>query len=481
MTQLAHDEAAAYYRSALDLLGAAGSPASALRQELLVCMGEAQGRAGDSGSRDTLLRPLAWRRTGGMPQSWPVRSWPTPEAHFRSGARSEWSMRNGSRPSKQPYAMLPTGDDTTRARLLAALGQALLYAGDRERRVLLSQEAVDMARRLGEPATLAYVLLERFFAIVAPSTLGERLVESAELLSLAEALGDPTMTSQALIIHVRNNAEAGRVEEADRHLEAAEQLVAELGQPTLRWFVGNSRVVRTLLAGDLAEGERLVHANFEEGQATGQADTTAFFTSHLFLLRFEQGRLGELERRVTDATTNHPMFQCCLALLFCESDRFDEARVVFERLAATDFDALPVDNAWMLAMPSCAMVAARLGDRRGASVLYGLLAPYSDQFVFAYGGAWGALAHYLGLLATTLDRFDEAEARFAAAAATHERIGAPAWLARTRCEWAAMLLRRGEPGHADRARHLLDQALATARDLGLANVERRTLALLSET
>ena len=143
-----------------------------------------------------------------------------------------------------------------------------------------------MARRLGDPATLAHVLLERFFTIHAPSTLDERLDNSAELLSLAEALGDPTMTAQALVIHVRNNAEAGRFEEADRHLEAAGRLVAELGQPTLRWLVGNIQAVRVLLTGDLVEGERLVHANFELGQATGQADAAAFFAGHLVQLRF---------------------------------------------------------------------------------------------------------------------------------------------------------------------------------------------------
>jgi hypothetical protein len=42
-----------------------------------------------------------------------------------------------------------------------------------------------------------------------------------------------------------------------------------------------------------------------------------------------------------------------------------------------------------------------------------------------------------------------------------------------------MLSRRGEPGDAERARDLLDQALATARELGLACVERRVVELLS--
>jgi hypothetical protein len=55
----------------------------------------------------------------------------------------------------------------------------------------------------------------------------------------------------------------------------------------------------------------------------------------------------------------------------------------------------------------------------------------------------------------------------------------PGWLARTRCEWAAVLQRRDALGDAERARVFLDQALATARELGLTSVERRAVELLS--
>jgi hypothetical protein len=57
-------------------------------------------------------------------------------------------------------------------------------------------------------------------------------------------------------------------------------------------------------------------------------------------------------------------------------------------------------------------------------------------------------------------------------------MGARADLARTRLEWARMLLTRRQPGDADRARELLGQALLTARELGLATVERRAVELL---
>ena len=40
-----------------------------------------------------------------------------------------------------------------------------------------------------------------------------------------------------------------------------------------------------------------------------------------------------------------------------------------------------------------------------------------------------------------------------------------------------MLLTRRDAGDPDRARELLGQALATARELGLANVERQAVAL----
>jgi hypothetical protein len=42
-----------------------------------------------------------------------------------------------------------------------------------------------------------------------------------------------------------------------------------------------------------------------------------------------------------------------------------------------------------------------------------------------------------------------------------------------------MLLTRGQPGDTERASELLGPALAAARELGLANVERRAVELLA--
>jgi hypothetical protein len=126
-----------------------------------------------------------------------------------------------------------------------------------------------------------------------------------------------------------------------------------------------------------------------------------------------------------------------------------------------------------------AAVAEHLGAADHAERLVAVLRPYAGQAVPLMVVPTQSVTHHLGLLFTTLGHYDEAEAWFAAAAATHERLGAPHWLASTRLERARMLLARRAAGDAERARDLLGHALATARELGLVSLERRTVALLT--
>jgi class 3 adenylate cyclase len=108
----------------------------------------------------------------------------------------------------------------------------------------------------------------------------------------------------------------------------------------------------------------------------------------------------------------------------------------------------------------------------------GVMATFGSV-VDAIGGAV-TLSHYLGMLDGSTGRYDDAETWFATAVAGHDRLGAPAWMARTRLEWAAMLLTRQEAGDAQRAGELLGHALAAARELGLGGIERRAVALLTD-
>jgi hypothetical protein len=111
------------------------------------------------------------------------------------------------------------------------------------------------------------------------------------------------------------------------------------------------------------------------------------------------------------------------------------------------------------------------------------MGPYADQVMIGAFAGWigGSVSMYLAMLAATDGDYAQADVEFAAAAATHERIRAPIWLARTRVEWARMLLARAEANDVERAHDLLGQALATASQHGLAKIERESTDLLASS
>ena len=86
---------------------------------------------------------------------------------------------------------------------------------------------------------------------------------------------------------------------------------------------------------------------------------------------------------------------------------------------------------------------------------------------------YGAAARYLGMLAATMERWEDAAQHFEDALAMNARMGARPWLAHTQHQYAIMLLARHQPGDRDKAMSLLQEALTTARALGMHALERR--------
>jgi hypothetical protein len=107
-----------------------------------------------------------------------------------------------------------------------------------------------------------------------------------------------------------------------------------------------------------------------------------------------------------------------------------------------------------------------------------MLLPYDRLYAQApVESLFGSVARGLGVLATTLRRFDEAERHFDVAIETERKMGARPWLAHAQHELAAMLLARGSAGDSERARALLGDAVAAYRDLGMNSWGRRAQAL----
>jgi tetratricopeptide (TPR) repeat protein len=157
-------------------------------------------------------------------------------------------------------------------------------------------------------------------------------------------------------------------------------------------------------------------------------------------------------------------------LLYSELDLRPDARAQFEILAADGFGGLPRDALWSTSIAYLAEVCAYLGDADRAGTLYRLLLPYAGRNIVTgpFAVCHGAAARYLGLLAGTMGRWTEAEGHFEAALEMNAKLGARPWLAHTQHQYATMLLNRDQVGDRDRATSLLDEALGTASELGMA-------------
>jgi class 3 adenylate cyclase/tetratricopeptide (TPR) repeat protein len=487
LAQLAHDEAVAYYASALELLSGSGAPPDdARRVELLISLGEAQRRAGIAASRETLLEAAALAERRGDAGA-------LARAALANHPGFMFSVAGLADPERlrtleTALAAIGPADSLLRARLLAILAVELFWAGDHAKRRRLSDEALAMARRLGDVPTVVAVLSARQYAIAAPHTVDQRLAETEELLAAIAETGDPASASGAWWTRTRVLVEAGRIDEAAQAVQMAFERAAESGQPELRLYPTWVEATLATFHGRLDVAEALTQRILSVGELCEQPSARIYHAFAEFQLRFEQGRLAEIEDSFRESVVGLPLVAksmplvatSTLAVLHCELGRDAEAQAVFRELMTLGPETFPVDAMWLRTTTDLAAVAAYLRDATAAAVLHGLLAPYPEQFPVA-ASITGCVSYYLGLLATTLERYDEAEARFAAAEATHERVKAPAWVARTRVEWAAMLLCRADIASrdAERARDLLGQALTTARQLSLPNVERRTVELLA--
>lgn len=479
LEQLAHHEAVTWYQRALDLLDAGRPLDDGVRLEILLALGDAQHRAGDPTHRDSLLEAagLAERRgdTGAL-----VRAALTNTRGVIFNAALEVDAQ---RVAVLESALRALGDEPTpeRARLLAQLGLELAWAPDRARRVRCSDEALAIARSRSDPVLLAGVLLPRFYSTWSPATLPARLAETAELLDLSEGLKDPVMRFQAAWLRFRAALEAGDAGEARRSQQITAELAADLGRPLFRWLAGWPAAGVAHLEGRLGSTLDIVESTFETGTAMGLGDAELVALTQKASVAITGENVPRVEEPSTRAlaSTGNPQYRCYLALYHSQEGRKDEARAIVAPLAHSGFSAFREDVSYMVALAAAAQTVSNLGDAVAAEHLIRLLSPYANQVVVAASMPSGSVSHYLGLLATTLDDHDRAEECFAAAARTHEAMGAPAFLARTRVEWAAMLLTRGREGDLDRGRALLDQAEPVAAELGLLRLSRRIETLRS--
>jgi tetratricopeptide (TPR) repeat protein len=371
-------------------------------------------------------------------------------------------------------------DLVSHARVLATLASELTFAGDLGRVTALSDEAVAVARRVGDPATLVHVLNARWSTIWVPDTLDERLALTAEVLALADAVGDPAAGLLAAAHQVQAHLENADPLEAERAVAAVVEAAAITGLPTHAWLAAMARALMAIAAGDLERAETLAIEALQTGNDAGERDALGVFGTQLATIRFQQGRLGEMAATFEQLADDVPGFRSALAVAYWEAGRFDDARKALALDASQRVSDLPYDATWLTTMVLRAESCWLLEDLRVASALYEPLRPWHGRVACTGGSVLGAVAHFLGELAAVMRRYGDAAAYFAEAEATHERLGSAFFLARTRLAWARMLVDCDGPGDGEKARRLANRALGAAEALNMSGLQKEAAHLLRE-
>jgi tetratricopeptide (TPR) repeat protein len=477
---LAYEEAARLYHSALQALDLLDEPDSRERCRLLLGLGDALSRAGDTpAAKEAFAEAARIAASSGMPEV-------LARAAIGYGGRFLWE-RAGLHPGlvsllEQALAAQPERDDEVRVRLMARLACALRDERDRRRSDELSRDALAMAKRLGDPATLAHALVGRFWAIWWPENPEQRLEIAEELARVATAAGDAEATFDAHMTRCFSFLELGDIARArDTHGSLA-RLAGELRQPSQAWVVTEIQTMHNLLEGPFEGAEALIESGRRIGELS-QAGTLAEATFQLYLLRREEGRAGEMEAAVRQAAHEYPwypMFRCALADLLSRTGRADEARRIVEDMTRDDIWALPRDNQWLLGMSILADAAALVPDPPHVETMYERLVPFAGKNAIGVAqGVTGAVDRSLGLLASLLQRFDEAERHFQDAFRVNESMGARPWTARSQKEYAGMLAARDGPGDKKGAASLATTALKAAERLGMPALATEARELLA--
>jgi class 3 adenylate cyclase/tetratricopeptide (TPR) repeat protein len=474
LAALAPGEALSHYNQALDLLQQCAKPDPLLDVDLRIGLGIAQRQTGHPKFRETLI--AAARQAADRGDSERL------AAAALANHRGIWSSvgtvdRDRVDVLELALQRVPR-DHPSRPMLLTTLCSELTFTSDLRRRQDLADEAIILARAIGDDATLVRVLNNISWPLAMPQLLAQSLQWSAEALQRAERLGDPVLLFWAADLRAVLAIDAGDAAEMKRCFGIAWSLAERLDQPELSWQRAVGRGHCALLAGDTNEAETRAIEALDVGRRSGQPDADLVSDGLIGGVNIQRGVFrGDAVAVIEQARVHLPgvrdWLTAMLAWEHARGGRLELAHELLDEFAATGFEPMPEPTGWLITMIHYADVAIACDDHHAAATLYERLAPYPNQVAGSGNVPYPPVDHYLGKLATLLGRYDQAADHFTRAAEFADRAGAAYFATEIDLAWGEMFLQRRQRGDERRAHAHLDAARSAAAAGGYADVERR--------
>jgi DNA-binding SARP family transcriptional activator len=433
----AHEEAAGFYR---DALRAAADAGPVRRGALLLALATEQRRSGDPSAADTFHEAARTARRAGDPHLL---------ARCAIGLADRWAPTGSTAQDtvhllSEALEALPDGAEPDRATLLARLASARRWEADPVPRRLLGREAVAVARQAGNRAVLADCLDAQIAADWGPSDAGQRRRTGREIVDLARRASRPELALRGHAWGIIASLEAADRSGLDAELAAYLEVARFLRQPRYLWYAESREAMRAVMIGDHQRGARLARHSREIARRAGEADADNLYAAVMFPVWFARGGREPRAAVATaiDAAVDQPAkdtLACAAHLLAAVAGQPDAVyRASVGRLLHVV--EAPRTMHWLFDTVALAAAAAHHGDLDTVERLHRALLPYRGTTVVWAGAAafFGAVAHWLGIVESTMRDVEAARRHLLEAVKIHTSLGAPWWNERSQRALAAL-------------------------------------------
>lgn len=390
----AYDEAAGHFRLAYKLADPTDEPA---RCDIQLALGRVQWHAGDDGARQTFLLAAESALERGAAVQLARAALGLGERYFEItylGTRYRELLETA-------LEMIGPAPGPVRALLLSRLATTVGFPGETPRSLALADEAVAMARELGDERLLAAVLMAAHVTLLDVRHIERRLAFERTLRRLA--LDHRELLAERHQWHMYDLLHLGAIDEARAEHEGLLGLSHVLGQPLFRSLAAGSSGLWAELAGDFEAAERHAEASLLAAREAHTGDAVSSWASQLFALRRVQGRVGELTAVIEAlvAKGGHQLgWRAALGVLYADTGNLAGARRCLAQEVGDGVPAIPRGMFWLTRTALLGELAAQLGDAEVARALYAELLPFrAYNVVVAYCSVLGPVEGYLGLLA----------------------------------------------------------------------------------
>ena len=399
--------------------------------DVLVIEADARLRAGDPSTARVLLLERAHRLA--RDRADPDRLAAVALGVQRLGARTGMPRHEVVNLLEEACTALAGSGSAAEARVTATLAREVADSvrADHDQARRLSEGALELARRVADPETLALCLLARHDVVWGPGTAAERLELAGEIVALAEIAGDRERRCDGVLLRASALLELGSPTFRSE-LDGYVQLAGALREPRHDYLVLTRRAALALLDGRVDDAEILAEEAAALGRRISEPDVDNVLMSQTLAARWARGDRDELLEFADRAvawlveipTFAHAVAAACRA----RAGDIDGARLALAVVTELDEWHL-VRSPLPSVIPLVTVAAARLGEREMCATLYDELTSVSTECA-VFGAAvcfMGSYAHWAGVAALALDEVDRARSHLESARAVHERLGARTW------------------------------------------------------